>query len=110
MAGVTPTSGHRMFEVVATDGRRVCLHEDWLHVHILGRKPEIAQLANPVQEIEHALTHASHVHRSTTHSDRLLYVGPAIGRGFFRDNCLHVIVQKQADDRGFVVTVVMRRA
>jgi hypothetical protein len=99
-----------MFEVVAADGRRVCLHEEWLHVHILDRKPEIAQLTNPVQEIEHALTHATHVRRSTEHSDRLLYVGPPIGRGFFRDDCLHVIVQKQPDNRGFVITVVMRRA
>ena len=99
-----------MFEVVAADGRRVCLHEDWLHEHILGRKPEIARLTNPVQEIEHALTHATEVRPSTTRSDRLLYIGPAIGHGFFGNDCLHVIVQQLPDDRGFVVTVVMRRA
>lgn len=99
-----------MFEVVAADGRRVRLHEEWLHVHILGRKPEIAQLTNPVQEIEHALTHATDVRTSTGYSDRLVYVGPAIGHGFFRDDCLHVIVQKERQDRGFVVTVVMRKA
>jgi hypothetical protein len=99
-----------MFQVVAADGRRVRLHEDWLHVHVLQRKPEIAKLANPVQEIEPALTHATDIRPSTTHSDRLLYVGPAIGHGFFTDDCLHVIVQQQPEDRGFVVTVVMRKA
>jgi hypothetical protein len=107
---VTPTTGHRLFEVVAADGRRVRLHEEWLFVHILGRKPEIAGLTNPVQEIERALTHATVVRPSTSHSDRLLYVGPALGRGFFRDDCLQVVVQREHEDRGFVVTVVMRRA
>ena len=109
-AKITPTSGVRLFDVVACDGRRVCLHEQWFHHHILGRKLEIAQLANPVQEIERALTHAVDVKRSTTYSTRPIYVGPAIGRGFFRDDCLHVVVQPQTGNTGFVITVVMRRA
>ena len=86
------------------------LAEEWLFVHVLGRKPEIARLTNPVQEIECALTHATAVRPSTTHSDRLLYVGPALGHGFFRNDCLHVVVQQEPEKRGFVVTVVMRRA
>lgn len=107
---VTPTTGLKLFEVVACDDRTVCLHEEWFHFHILGRKREIAQLQNPVQEIERALTHAVDVRRSTTHSTRPIYVGPAIGHGFFRDDCLHVIVQPTAEKRGFVITVVMRKA
>lgn len=107
---VTPTSGLRLFEVVAADGRRVCLHEEWFHVHILERKPEIAQLQNPVQEIEHALTHAVAIRSSPTHRERSIYVGPAIGRGFFRDDCLEVVVQPTTPDRGFVITAVMRKA
>jgi len=107
---ITPTSGLRLFEVVASDGRRVCLHEDWCHAHILQRKPEIAQLQNPVQEIERALTHAVMVRPSPAHRERRIYVGPAIGRGFFRDECLEVVVQPTGADRGFVITAVMRKA
>lgn len=107
---VTPTSGRRLFEVVASDGRSVCLHEEWLFVHILQRKPEIAQLQNPVQEIERALTHAVIVRPSPVHAERSIYVGPAIGRGFFHQDCLQVVVQPTAADRGFVITAVMRKA
>ena len=107
---VGPTGGVKLFQLVAVDGRTVCLHEEWYHVHILQRKPEIAQLANPLQEIERALTHAVDVRRSAKYSTRPLYVGPAIGHGFFRDECLHVAVQPTSADRGFVITVVMRKA
>lgn len=44
------------------------------------------------------------------HKERFVYVGPAIGRGFFRDDCLHVIVEQTSTDRGFVITAVMRKA
>jgi hypothetical protein len=107
---VTPTTGLKLFEVVAHDDRTICLHEEWCHVHILGRKRELAQLQNPVQEIERALTHAVEVRQSTTYSDRLMYVGPAIGHGFFGNDCLHVVVQPTSPERGFVITVLMRRA
>lgn len=110
MNQITATSGLRLFEVIACDGRRVCLHETWFHHHILIRKPEIAQLVNPVQEIQRALTHAVDVRRSTTYSPRPIYVGPMLGRGFFRENCLHVVVQPLADHRGLVITVVMKIA
>lgn len=99
-----------MFAVVAVDGRLVCLHEEWYHVHILQRKPEIAQLSNPLQEIQRALTHATDIRRSTSYSVRPIYVGPAIGRGFFAEECLHVAVQPTEQNRGFVITVVMRKA
>ena len=110
MNSITATSGLKLFDVVACDGRRVCLHETWFHHHILGRKPEIAQLANPVQEIQRALTHAADVRRTTTYSTRPIYVGPMLGRGFFREYCLHVAVQPYGDNRGLVITVVMRKA
>jgi len=79
-------------------------------VHILQRKPEIAQLRNPVQEIERALTHAVTVRPSPVRRERCVYEGPAIGHGFFRDDCLHVVVQPTTADRGFVITAVMRKA
>lgn len=60
---ITPTTGIKLFEVVASDGRKVSLYE-----------------------------------------------GPAIGHGFFRDDCLHVVVEKAFTDRGFVITAVMRKA
>jgi hypothetical protein len=108
---VTATSGVKMFEVVAVDGRTVCLHEEWYHVHILQRKPEIARLTNALQEIERALTHAVDIRRSTSYSTRPVYIGPAIGRGFFRNECLHVAVQPTGHGaRGFVITVVMGKA
>jgi hypothetical protein len=96
--------------VLASDGRRVCLHEEWYHVHLVHRKPEIANLTNAVQEIERALTHSVDIRRSTTHSHRRLYVGPAIGHGFFRDDCLHVVVDPSGPSSGVVITVVMRKA
>jgi hypothetical protein len=105
-----PTSGLRLFEVVASDGRSVRLHEEWFHEHVLGRKREIAQLQNPVQEIERALTHAVLVKPSSVHPSRQIYVGPAIGHGFFRDDCLEVVVQPTGQTHGFVITVVMRKA
>lgn len=107
---VTPTSGLTLFQVVASDGRTVRLHEEWCHVHLFERKRELAQLTNPVQEIERALTHATEVRPSTSHSNRLMYVGPAIGHGFFSNDCLHVVVEPEAGNRGFVVTVLMRKA
>lgn len=110
MNQITATSGLRLFEVIACDGRKVCLHETWFHHHILARKPEIAQLVNPVQEIQRALTHAVDVRRTTTYSTRPIYVGPMLGRGFFREYCLHVAVQPKAGNNGLVITVVMRKA
>jgi hypothetical protein len=67
-------------------------------------------LANPVQEIERALTHAVAVRESATHRARKIYVGPAIGRGFFTDDCLEVVVQPTSAAAGFVITAVMRKA
>jgi hypothetical protein len=63
-----------------------------------------------VQEIERALTHAVVVRASPVHREPCIYEGPAIGHGFFRDDCLHVVVQKTFADRGFVITAVMRKA
>lgn len=109
MTKITATSGIKLFEIIAADGRRVCLDELWYHVHILQRKPEIRDLANPLQEIERALTHAVSI-GSTSYSHRPIYIGPALGKGFWANECLHVTVEPKEDNRGFVVTVVMRKA
>lgn len=102
-----PWSGIKLFTVTAVDGRKVSLHEDWYHVHILQRKCEIGWLSEPLDLIRHALIRAVEV-RPQQHSERILYVGPLIGKGICAQNCLHIPVHPTSGHRGVVFTVMLK--
>jgi len=98
-----PYSGIKLFTVTAVDGRKVSLHEDWYHVHILARHHEVGWLSDPLESIKHALIRAVEV-RIDPRSKRPLYVGPFF-TGFGGESCLHIPVDPKGN-RGVVMTVM----
>ena len=99
-------SGVVLFNVRASDGRMVRLHEQWFHEHIIQRKQEIGWLAEPLEAIKRALIEAEEV-RWQPDYQRPLYIGPFIGKGFLANTRLHVAVDPDKDHTGVVITVVL---
>jgi hypothetical protein len=98
------------FECTATDGRVVRLHKDTYYGHIKPHHPEIERDYDyPVGEIQKALVSAQSTQPGIT-NQRMSYLGPAVtpktnpGPERFK-----VVVQKEVDNKGFVVTAFPQR-
>jgi hypothetical protein len=104
--GTHARSGIVLFNVKASDGRMVRLHELWFHEHIIQRKIEMGWLTEPVEEIKRALVEATEV-RWQPEYQRPLYIGPFIGHGFLSNTRLHVSVEPEKNHQGVIITVVL---
>jgi hypothetical protein len=67
-------------------------------------------MPEPVAAIKRALTDAEEIRPAAPGSDRVTYVGPPFGAGFFRDDCFHVVVEPEPNEKGWVVTIVRHRS